>query len=413
LIIGASSIAQANVRALIVEDDGLQRKVLVRRLQSLGVTEVYEASDGERAMEILAERSDIDLIVSDLDMPRMDGLELLCQVAKKAYKASFVLHSAMNRQLLACMELMATERQLNFLGILSKPASSADIAAIIGRLCVHRERPPKVWPTISVEERRDGLRSGQFAPHFQPKVRFRDRTVVGAEALARWHHPVHGALPPLLFIDAFEQEGLMGDLTHAILDQSIEAASRWGAAGAPISVSVNMSVSYLSQPGIADQISALTRRHGVPPERVCIEITESVSMSDVGGCLENIARLKMRGHTLSIDDFGVGFSSLQQLVRIPFDEIKLDRSFVTGVVPKSRAALMLEATLVMARKLEMVSVAEGIETEEEWAFLEGLGCDMAQGYLISKPLAPEAFLDWVTESPPTGTRIRSAKRVLP
>jgi EAL domain-containing protein (putative c-di-GMP-specific phosphodiesterase class I) len=302
------------------------------------------------------------------------------------------------------MELMATERHLNFLGILSKPASPADIQGILARLRTSKDRPTKVWPSIPAEERRLALEAGQFVPHFQPKVRFRDRAVVGAEALARWHHPVHGVLPPLLFIDAFEQEGLMGELTHTILNQSIEAAAQWASVGAPISVSVNMSVSYLSQAGIADQISALSRRHGVPSERVCIEITETVAMSDIGGCLENIARLKMRGHPLSIDDFGVGFSSLQQLVRIPFDEIKLDRSFVTGIAKKSRAALMLDATLVMARKLEMVSVAEGIETEEEWDFLNGLRCDVAQGYLISKPLPQQAFLAWLSARPAAAHR---------
>jgi EAL domain-containing protein (putative c-di-GMP-specific phosphodiesterase class I)/CheY-like chemotaxis protein len=393
----SSSTTHAKIRALVVEDDALQRKVLVRRLESIGVVGVREAEDGVGALELLAAHGDIDLIISDLSMPRMDGLELLCQVAKGTHKASFVLHSAMDPQLLACMELMANERHLNFLGILPKPAGPPDIEAMLSRLSTTTKnvRPPKVWPTLSMEERRAGLRTGQFVPHFQPKVRFRDRVVVGAEALARWHHPEHGVLPPLLFIDAFEAEGLMGELTETILDRSIQAAGQWAAVGEPISVSVNMSVSYLSQPGVADQICALTRRYNVPAERVCLEITETVAMSDIGACLENIARLKMRGHPLSIDDFGVGFSSLQQLVRIPFDEIKLDRSFVTGVVEKSRAALMLEATLVMARKLQMMSVAEGIETEEEWAFLSRLGCEMAQGYLISKPLEPEAFVRWM------------------
>jgi EAL domain-containing protein (putative c-di-GMP-specific phosphodiesterase class I) len=137
----------------------------------------------------------------------------------------------------------------------------------------------------------------------------------------------------------------------------------------------------------------------MPTSAVGLEITESVAMTEVGTCLENIARLRMRGFRLSVDDFGVGYSSLQQLVRVPFQELKLDRSFVTNVEVGSRAAIVLEATVALSRRLEMSTVAEGIETQAEWDFLRGLGCDIAQGYFIAKPMSASAFAEWLEQRP--------------
>jgi EAL domain-containing protein (putative c-di-GMP-specific phosphodiesterase class I) len=382
---------------LVVDDDALQRKVLSRRVSALPIPRVLEASSGTEALAVMEREPNVEVVISDLAMPFGDGLDLLCELGNRKSSASFVLHSAMDRQLLACMEMMARERRFKFSGILPKPASTADLLRLLARPVVPAAASRKALPQVPAEERRAALDAGQFVPFFQPKVRFSDRTVVGAEALARWEHPVHGFLPPFLFIDAFEAEGLLGKLTMAMLEGAIRAAREWADAGTPVPVSVNLSLSFLSAPGVAEKIDELTSKYRVPHAHVVLEITENVAMSDVGRCLENIARLKLRGHLLSIDDFGVGFSSLQQLVRIPFDEIKLDRSFVAGVQAGSRAALMLDATISMAKKLEMTSVAEGIETEEEWRFLAGLGCDVAQGYLIAKPMDAASFSQWLLD----------------
>lgn len=384
---------------LIVEDEPTHRRILSAQLRGLGVTQILEATDGDEALETLARNPQITLVISDLMMPRLDGLELLCQHAKSDHPASFAIYSAMDRQLLACMQLMARERALNFVGVLVKPASRADIVQLLERdrqSVILPSRKP--LPIVTQEERNLGLTRGEFVPFFQPKVRFRDRKIVGCESLARWQHPVHGILPPSLFIDQFEAEGKLGELTEVLMSSSIEAAARWRAAGRTIPVSINLSLSFLSAAGTADRISSIAARHNVPPELVLLEITENVAMSDVGTCLENIARLRLRGFRFSIDDFGVGYSSLQQLVRIPFDEIKLDRSFVSGVVPNSRSAMMLEAAVAIATKLQMTSVAEGIETQAEWDFLADLGCNVAQGYFVARPLSESAFDAWAIKN---------------
>ena len=384
---------------LIVEDERTHRRILSAQLRSLGVTQILEAADGMEALDVLACNPQITLIISDLMMPRLDGLELLCQHAKSNHRASFAIYSALDRQLLACMQLMAHERALNFVGVLVKPASRADIVQLLERDRHSGELPPrKPLPMVTREERDLALERGEFVPFFQPKVRFRDRKIVGCESLARWNHPEHGILPPSLFIDQFEAEGKLPQLTETLMLSAVEAAARWRAAGRSIPVSINLSLSFLSAAGTADRISGVAAKHHVPPELILLEITENVAMSDVGTCLENIARLRLRGFRFSIDDFGVGYSSLQQLVRIPFDEIKLDRSFVTDVVPNSRAAMMLEAAVAIATKLQMTSVAEGIETQAEWDFLSALGCDVAQGYFIAHPLSEGAFDAWTIQN---------------
>ncbi|MCE9580307.1 MAG: EAL domain-containing response regulator [Deltaproteobacteria bacterium] len=377
-----------------MEDDVLQRRVLVHRLRALGVELVYEAGDGEEALEVLERHASIELVISDLAMPRMDGLELMCAIARRPAATAFALYSAMDRELLACMELLAHERHMRFLGFLAKPADNAELAALLVRAAPTQPVPHPPPPSTTRAERAAGLAAGEFVPFLQPKVRFSDEVLVGAEALARWRHPTHGVLAPAAFLDELEADGLVGELTVAMLEGAIAAIVDRPAGAAPVPIAVNLSLSFLSVPGVADVISELVRRRHVAASLVRFEITETVAMSDVGTCLENIARLRMRGHHFAIDDFGVAYSSLQQLIRIPADEIKLDRSFVAGVVPGSRAALTLDATISMAHTLEMIAVAEGIETATEWRFLADLGCDVAQGYLVSPPLPVAAFHDW-------------------
>ncbi|MEZ4398601.1 MAG: EAL domain-containing response regulator [Kofleriaceae bacterium] len=395
---------------LIVEDDALQRRAMTQRLGALGVADVQVAADGLAALEILETCPTIELVITDLAMPGMDGLELLCELGARGQRCAIAVHSALDGELLSCMELMAREKQLRFLGTLAKPATSVELAAILTRAVAPPPAPRSPLPSVTRAELAAGLARGEFVPFFQPKVSFRDRSVAGVEALARWHHPVHGLLPPAAFLDVMEQEALLGELARVIIDTSAQAIVACRADGVELPVAVNLSASFLSTPGMAAGISRLIRRHGVAPELVTFEITEAVAMTDVGTCLENIARLRMRGHRLAIDDFGVGYSSLVQLMRIPAAELKLDRGFVTGIAPGTRAARMLAATIVMAHQLEMATVAEGVETEREWDFLTGLGCDIAQGYLIARPLPLAELRAWLARHQPSTSPSRSGAR---
>jgi EAL domain-containing protein (putative c-di-GMP-specific phosphodiesterase class I) len=240
----------------------------------------------------------------------------------------------------------------------------------------------------------EGMEAGQFVPYLQPKVRIAESRVVGAEALARWLHPKRGLVPPGAFVPALEAAGRIDDLTWIVLDGSAALAGDWAKAGLDHKISVNLSLGSLESAGLADRITDRVKAAGASPQQLILEVTETVAMTDVGRCLENLARLRMKGFGLSIDDYGTGYSSMQQLARIPYTELKIDQSFVLNASSQPRLRVMLEASMQMAEKLGMKVVAEGVETRSDWDLLAGLGCQMAQGYFIARPMPALEFLVW-------------------
>jgi EAL domain-containing protein (putative c-di-GMP-specific phosphodiesterase class I) len=250
-------------------------------------------------------------------------------------------------------------------------------------------------PEFTLDEIVDGLRAGEFEPFFQPKVRIATGEVIGAEALARWRHPRRGVIPPHAFVKALEQAGNIDALTRAMLGKAARFCRDVIETGRPFMVAVNLSIRSLSDLKVADDITEIVRRQHLDPQHVVLEITESAATTDARRVLENLARLRMKGFELSIDDYGTGYSSLEQLTRIPFTELKIDQSFVTHAGRRDSARVILASSLDMARKLKLRAVAEGVETSANWNLLVDLGCDIAQGYFISRPMSADDFLEWL------------------
>ena len=196
-------------------------------------------------------------------------------------------------------------------------------------------------------------------------------------------------VPPAAFVPLMEAGGLIDELTGLMLVQACAWSKRWQARGLDLRVSVNVSAQNLTGPEVADRYEAILREHGVNPDQIVLEITESSVMSDTARGLGMLARLRLKGFGLSVDDFGTGYSSLSQLSQIPFTELEIDRGFVSGAPTQPRKRAMIETSLDLARKLDLSVVAEGVETDEEWQLLAQLGCDFAQGYLIAAPVAGE------------------------
>jgi EAL domain-containing protein (putative c-di-GMP-specific phosphodiesterase class I) len=242
-----------------------------------------------------------------------------------------------------------------------------------------------------------GIARDEFEPYFQAKVELATGRVRGAESLARWHHPQQGIVLPVSFVRALEEASQIDALTMSLLAKAAAACKRWRAAGLDLSVSVNVSLVSLADTGLADRVLAVVSRHGVDPRHVTLEITETAAATHLGKVLENLSRLRMRGFGLSIDDYGTGYSSMQQLVRIPFTELKIDQSFVRNAPAQPSSRAMLEASLEMAGKLGIVAVAEGVESRSEMKLVTDLGCPLAQGYYIARPMASEDFLRWMVE----------------
>jgi EAL domain-containing protein (putative c-di-GMP-specific phosphodiesterase class I)/CheY-like chemotaxis protein len=394
---------------LVVEDQPFQRNMLVQMLKGLDAKAVFSAADGRIGLDVLERsQSPPDVIISDLDMPNMDGMEFIRHVGELASGTSLIIASAMERDLLSAVETMAAAYGVSFLGTIEKPVTPAKLENLLENHKQAKRAPHKASGrelNFSPGEIEAALKAGEFEPFFQPKVEIRTGAVVGAEALARWRQPIDGIVAPYAFVGAIEQDQLyIGKLTQCMLQKGAETCRAAREAGHEIKVSVNVSLTSLVDVTFADQLTAIVKAAGVDPRWMVVEITESAATTDFGTALENLARLRIRGFGLSIDDYGTGYSSLSQLMRIPFTELKVDQSFVVNARKREFARVILESSLQMAKRLSLTAVAEGVETEDDWNLLAELGCDVAQGYFLAMPMDAQAFVRWLK----TGPRIAAA-----
>lgn len=254
---------------------------------------------------------------------------------------------------------------------------------------------------------REAVQDGQMVLYYQPKVELRTGAVCGTEALVRWRHPELGMVPPDEFIALAEQTGLIHSLTTWVLDRAIQDCAAWRAQGSDIGVSVNLSAVSLHERDLCDGVRHVLERWHFDPAYLVLELTESAVMSDPERAIDVLGRLRQYGVGLSIDDFGTGYSSLAYVKRLPVTEIKVDRSFVRDVATDTGDASIVRAVVALARHRELAVVAEGVEDRDAYECLQDLGCGMAQGYFIARPMPAEAYMEWLA----TGTwqpRQRSA-----
>lgn len=388
----------SDLRILIVEDDDFQRNLMLRLLKMNDVVEIEYASDGLEALQAIENsQSTFDLIISDLDMPNMDGMEFIRILGEKKSASALVITSTWNETFLSSIQTMCGAYGIEPLGVLQKPISNDNIADLlqkvrnVGDTCTRKYSSN--LPEFTLEEIVAGVRNNEFKPFYQAKIDLRTNQIVGAEALARWHHPIHGIVAPFAFIPILENEGKINELTFCMIEQSARDCHAWTKVGLDLDISVNLSLTSLTDTKLASQIYDLVCTSGLRPERMILEVTETAAMTEMAPALENLARLRMRGFGLSIDDFGTGFASMQQLSRVAFTELKIDRSFVSVMGSKREARAIIESSIDIAKRLGIKSVAEGVETEQELNALKESGCDLAQGYFIAKPIAFDEFVE--------------------
>jgi EAL domain-containing protein (putative c-di-GMP-specific phosphodiesterase class I)/CheY-like chemotaxis protein len=383
--------AAAGLRFLVVEDQGFQRWTLEQMLRNMGAAEVFSAENGERALEIVrSAQPPIDVIVTDLKMPGMDGIEFIRHVGEAISSAAFLLVSEQDPSLLASVAAMTEAYGVRLLQALRKPVTRQKLAAAIARF-----REPaaasEAFHAFSLGEIDAGIRNREFVPFFQAKIALATGSVAGAEALARWRHPQLGVVLPASFVHVLESSGKMDAMTLSMLEQSAVACRGWRERGFPTTVSVNVSLTSLSDVGLADRLDNAASLHGLQPADVVLEVTETAATSHLAHVLENLARLRMKGFGLSIDDYGTGYASMQQLARVPFTELKIDRSFVQSAVGGGSGRAMLESSLEIAAKLGIAAVAEGIASEEQLQLVRSLGCPLGQGNYLVEPLPADEF----------------------
>ncbi len=392
----------ASLSILILEDHPFQRMVAEQTVSGLNVGKLLTAESSEEALKSLKNRGAVDIVICDLDMPGMDGIQFIRHLAEQKLAQGVIVLSAMEAVLIRTVEDMAQAHGLMVLGHMPKPMSRTRLRELL-ELYFTEQAENNACPIAAKElifgeeELEKAIHDNQFVLYYQPKVLLKSGQMMSVEALARWHHPEAGVISPVHFIPLMESSGLISPMTTKMIDLALEQIRLWREQGRNIAVGVNLSAAILSNTDLPDMLIQKTRDLNIPTELLNLEITESSLIQNAALSLETLARLKLHGFSLSIDDFGTGYSSMQQLNRIPFSELKIDRSFVSNASHDKTHRAIVEANISLAHKLNMQTVAEGVETIDGWQLLHELNCDLAQGYFIAKPMPADEIAQWEQE----------------
>jgi EAL domain-containing protein (putative c-di-GMP-specific phosphodiesterase class I) len=391
-------IEHAKRRILVVDDEPFVLKVLVRQLTQLGFDEVLSCEHARDALAILRNGQDVDVIFTDLQMPEIDGVEFVRQLKARGYRGALVLVSGEDPRILRSAQKLAQAHGLHVLGSLLKPATREQL-----RERLNLSAPPMSAPVESVDglyqphELRAAIAAGELVNYYQPQVEIATGKLVGVETLLRWQHPRDGVVAAQQFIGLAEEHGLVEDLMRAVLPAALRQAAAWQDLVGGLRVSVNLSMDNLCSLDFPDFVSDAAAEAGFPLSGLVLEITETRLMRDHLVSLDILTRLRLKRISLSIDDFGTGHASLAHLCNIPFDELKVDRTFIHGACRDGALEAIVTSSLSLARQLDMRTVAEGVEDSGDWAFLRDTPCDLAQGYFIGQPMAASQFPQWLDE----------------
>lgn len=373
---------------LIVDDDagirGLIRSVAER--QGFEVTDCGRSEDAAAAAEDRAPA----VITLDLSMPGCDGIEVLRQLASKRIRARVYLISGLCKRVLATASDLARTLGLEVAGTLRKPFDIAQLRALLAE----EWRYEKV---LTAADLRHGIERGDLVVHYQPRMdRDGERWIIrGVEALCRWQHSQHGLVMPDAFIPIAERSGAIGALTNYVLRETIEQLTRWEADGHRLNASVNVSGALLGDIELPDRLASMLASHGLTHDRLILEITETAAMADPAMTMDILTRLRVKGFDVAMDDFGIGFSSMQHLFRLPFSELKIDKSFVLEIGQSANARTLVSALIDLAHNFDMRACAEGIEDEDVLGFLTDAGCDCGQGFLFSRAVPAGQVIDLI------------------
>jgi len=380
-------------RLLVVDDERIQRMIIARAVAGIGYATDSAATLREAAQQLDAH--EYDAIVLDLSLGESEGISLLQALRSSASDPTVIFISRLDARVRIASTRLAAAFGLRVGGALQKPVSPTALRALLLRAPVPKlARLEAAVPMPSVAELTTALQWNEIVAQFQPKVSLSNGRVVGMEALARWPRAVANLVPPDVFIPLAEQNGLIVPLTFRILRQALQACRRWRANFPACSVAVNISPLVLIDPSLPEEIERILAETGLGPGALVAEITESTVIANPLVAAEILTRLRIKGVSLSIDDFGTGHSSLLTLLRLPFSELKIDRSFTAQCETDPEAWKIVRATISMARELGLTVVAEGVETQGVADMLRSVGCDVGQGWLYGKAMPETALYEW-------------------
>ncbi len=390
----------AHLHFLVAQADPSERRALVALLGQLGAGQVTDVADGAAALQALEASATprVNVALIDLDLPGMDGLTLLRRLGEIQCAARLIVTGTQPAGLLFSVETLAEAFGIELLGAIARPVTAVTLKPVLENYTpLPRFAQTPAEPRFTFQQVGIGLQKRQFEPYFQPKIELATGQVKGLEVFARWNHPEHGVLGPASFVDALGESGRIDFLDWSMIELSVERQRWLQDQDIAIPISLNIASETLAHPAFVRQMSACLERHAVAATDVTFEISESSVLNTDPDFIERLVRLRMMGFGLAIDDYGTGRSNLQLLARIPFTELKIDRSFVDGASRRLPLSTLLRSCLSLAHSLDRKSVAVGVETRRDWDFLQALGCTYAQGYHIANPMPATAFPAWLSD----------------
>lgn len=381
-------------RILVVDDEPFVLKVLVRQLTQLGYRDILSYEHAQDALAVLQQDDhQVDVVFTDLQMPGMDGVEFLRQLVQRGYDGQVVLVSGEDARILKSAEKLAYSRGLRVLGSLAKPATREQVQQqLTGAATLSPERDES--DGYPPDELRQAIAAGQFVTYYQPQVAFATGEVLGVEAMIGWRHPRDGLVPVERLLGGAQYSGLLNDLTRTMLPRTLEQAMQWQHLGEDFRIGVNLSIDDLSALDFPDFIVDAAAHAHFPLSRLVLEISETRMTRDRLVSLDVLTRLRLKRISLLIDDFGAGQSSLAHLHDVPFDELKLDGGFVHGASRDASLNAIVKASLLLARQLNMRTIAQGIDDLEDWCVLRDMSCESAQGLFVGAPMPGDALPQW-------------------
>ncbi|WP_047250355.1 EAL domain-containing protein [Chromobacterium subtsugae] len=372
---------------LIAEDSPGQLQLLAELCRKLPDTEVFEASDGRWAMQTAQRHPQLDLVVTDLNMPGMDGIELVQALSHRIHLPALMFLSGDVPELLAGCSRAAEALGFSQIDSCAKPIDPDRLLARVHRLLQGCRPPSRPDIAIALTEIMTGLAHNQFCAFYQPIFNQQNHRAGQMEALARWRHPLHGLLGPQHFIDRLEHDGTIMLLTRRMAQTSLDLLSLNSWTGG-MRVSINLSRSLLHDREFFDWLQQEVELRRIAPGQVVLEITETLAFNNLGNTLASLLRMRMRGFELSLDDYGAGNTTLEHVRDLPLTELKLDRSLILDIHRDRRSQGILASTVEMGRRLGLRMVAEGIDNPQDFAYLRQHYPDLEmQGFYLSRPMS--------------------------
>ncbi|EOD78023.1 response regulator receiver modulated diguanylate phosphodiesterase [Grimontia indica] len=378
---------------LLVEDHPFQRDVIAGQLMQLlsGDDTLIFAESGNAALEKILHGKP-DLVFCDLELPDMDGIKLLSNAAERGFMGCIVITSAASQKVMDTVKSMCEHMSLNVLGVLPKPASIPLLKYYLTLAMEHDTDYPQDLLPLTDDEVLEAWKANLFETWFQPIVRFDTGEWVACEALQRMKHPIRGTLTPISFLSQLSNLNLESELTFSVINAVI--ANQTHLDGHP--VGINVSVNNLIELNFVDEVIELGHQYPNLNQLIYFELHEPENFSQIAQLQEAASRLLLNGFRIAIDDFGSGYSTLQQVEFLPLDSLKIGLNLVLPMLSSRTAFALVEASNLVANRIGVASVAEGIECIEVWHSLRDMGCDYGQGFFIARPMPADQLKHWQT-----------------